>query len=284
MDSARMVAVVVPSPATSDVLEATSRTSCAPIFSYGSSSSISFATVTPSLVIVGLPNFLSRITLRPLGPSVAFTAFASFSIPRSNVCRAFSSNCSCLAAIVYFSLLRLTDDAEDVVLAHDEIRLIVDFDFGAAVFRDQHLVAFLHREIDFLAVVIDFSSAESDDFALLRFFFRGIRDDDPAFLYFLLFNRLHQHPISERFYVNCHMFYFLLLLFVGLCRRPFLAKRPPANCFRYFFLSSSTTSNSASTTSPSPRLPASFSPPGRAPASGLGCGPACAPAPADACL
>ena len=68
------------------------------------------ATVTPSLVIVGLPNFLSRMTLRPDGPSVAFTAFASFSIPRSNVCRAFSSNCNCLAAIRFFDscwLIRL---------------------------------------------------------------------------------------------------------------------------------------------------------------------------------
>src|SRR5438094_313344 len=107
MDSARIVAVVVPSPATSDVLDATSRTSWAPIFSYGSSSSISFATVTPSLVMVGLPNFLSRMTLRPDGPSVAFTAFASFSIPRNNVCRAFSSNCNCLAAIVFRFLLWL---------------------------------------------------------------------------------------------------------------------------------------------------------------------------------
>src|SRR6266540_4912894 len=166
MDSARIVAVVVPSPATSDVLEATSRTSCAPIFSYGSSSSISFATVTPSLVIVGLPNFLSRMTLRPLGPSVAFTAFASFSIPRSNVCRAFSSNCSCLAAIRFVDNCwlivdrrRLSNDAEDVVLAHDQIIFIGDFDFGAAVFRDQHLVALLHGEIDFLSVVIDFAGA-----------------------------------------------------------------------------------------------------------------------------
>src|SRR5438094_322006 len=165
MDSARIVAVVVPSPATSDVLDATSRTSWAPIFSYGSSSSISFATVTPSLVIVGLPNFLSRITLRPLGPSVAFTAFASFSIPRNNVCRAFSSNCSCLAAISlliavgWLLIDGLSNDAEDVVLAHDQIILILDFDFGAAVFRDQHLVALLHREIDFLSVVIDFAGA-----------------------------------------------------------------------------------------------------------------------------
>src|SRR5438046_3994650 len=166
MDSARTVAVVVPSHATSEVLEATSRTSCAPIFSYGSSSSISFATVTPSLVIVGLPNFLSRMTLRPDGPSVALTAFASFSIPRSNVCRAFSSNCSCLAAIRFVDSCwlvvdrrRLSNDAEDVVLAHDQVIFAVDLDFGAAVFRDQHLVALLNREIDFLSVVIDFASA-----------------------------------------------------------------------------------------------------------------------------
>src|SRR5437763_9140461 len=145
MDSARIVAVVVPSPATSEVLEATSGTSWAPIFSYGSSSSISFATVTPSLVIVGLPNFLSRMTLRPLGPSVALTAFASFSTPRNNVCRAFSSNCNCLAAISLvdsYWLIRLrqgyggqvverwelSDDAEDVVLAHNQIIFIIDFD------------------------------------------------------------------------------------------------------------------------------------------------------------
>ena len=52
---ARTVAVVVPSPALSLVLEATSRTICAPIFSNLSSSSISLATVTPSLVMRGAP-------------------------------------------------------------------------------------------------------------------------------------------------------------------------------------------------------------------------------------
>src|SRR5712691_2505902 len=152
----------------SEVFDATSRTSCAPIFSYGSSSSISFATVTPSFVIVGLPNFLSRITLRPLGPSVALTAFASFSMPRSNACRAFSSNCNCLAAISYF-LLRLTDDAEDVVLAHDQVRLIVDLDFSAAVFRDQHLVAFFHGEIDLLALVVDFTVKKGDKVLISKY-------------------------------------------------------------------------------------------------------------------
>src|SRR3989449_10309658 len=79
---ASTVAVVVPSPATSDVLLATSFTIWAPMFSSASFSSISFATVTPSLVIVGDPNFLSRITLRPLGPRVTFTASAKLLTPR----------------------------------------------------------------------------------------------------------------------------------------------------------------------------------------------------------
>ena len=38
------------------------------MFSNGSSSSMSRAIVTPSLVIVGEPNFLSRTTFRPFGP------------------------------------------------------------------------------------------------------------------------------------------------------------------------------------------------------------------------
>src|SRR5439155_242163 len=74
---ASTVAVVVPSPARSDVLVATSFTIWAPMFSIGSSSSISLATVTPSLVTVGLPNFLSMTTFRPFGPRVIFTASVS---------------------------------------------------------------------------------------------------------------------------------------------------------------------------------------------------------------
>ena len=62
---ASTVAVVVPSPATSSVFLATSLTSSAPIFSYGSSSSISLAIETPSLVMVGAPHFFSSTTLRP---------------------------------------------------------------------------------------------------------------------------------------------------------------------------------------------------------------------------
>ena len=94
---ASTVAVVVPSPATSLVLVATSLASWAPRFSYGSSSSTSRAMVTPSLVMVGAPHFLSMTTLRPLGPSVTLTASASALTPRSSDLRASSSNSSILA-------------------------------------------------------------------------------------------------------------------------------------------------------------------------------------------
>ncbi len=89
-DCAKTVAVVVPSPATSFVFVATSLTSCAPMFSKGSASSISFAIVTPSFVISGAPYFLSSTTLRPFGPSVIFTVSESWSTPFISALRASS--------------------------------------------------------------------------------------------------------------------------------------------------------------------------------------------------
>ena len=103
IDWASTVAVVVPSPEMSLVFEATSRTICAPMFSNLSSSSISLATVTPSLVMRGAPNDLSSTTLRPLGPSVTFTALARMSTPRSILSRASVENLTSLAAMTFSS-------------------------------------------------------------------------------------------------------------------------------------------------------------------------------------
>ena len=93
-------AVVVPSPAMSLVFWAASRTSCAPMFSNLSSSSISLATVTPSLVVRGAPKLFSMITWRPLGPSVTLTALARMSTPRSMRSRASAENLTSLAAML----------------------------------------------------------------------------------------------------------------------------------------------------------------------------------------
>ena len=88
MARASTVAVVVPSPAVSEVLLATSFTICAPMFSNLFSRSISLATVTPSLVTVGEPNDFSMTTLRPLGPRVTATASDSTRTPRRMASRA----------------------------------------------------------------------------------------------------------------------------------------------------------------------------------------------------
>ena len=87
---ASRVAVVVPSPAASLVLVATSFTRAAPMFWNASSSSISLAIVTPSLVISGLPYFLERTTFLPFGPSVILTVSARVSIPAWRALRASS--------------------------------------------------------------------------------------------------------------------------------------------------------------------------------------------------
>src|SRR5580704_3563811 len=103
---ASTVAVVVPSPAMSLVFCATSRTICAPMFSNLSSSSISLATVMPSLVMRGAPNDLSSTTLRPLGPNVTLTALARISTPRNILSRASTENLTSLADISIHSLVR----------------------------------------------------------------------------------------------------------------------------------------------------------------------------------
>ncbi len=176
---ASTVAVVVPSPARSLVLLATSLTSLAPMFSKRSSSSISLLTVTPSLVTVGPPKDLAMITLRPVGPIVTATALASFSTPLSILARAESSKSSCFATSYFpaselviglltteprrsrrqkadylFGLLRVSAPSwlyifarlsehfrEDVGFAEDLDLVAVDFDVAAGVLAVDHLVA-----------------------------------------------------------------------------------------------------------------------------------------------
>src|SRR3974377_1534921 len=143
MARASTVAVVVPSPATSDVLEATTLTSLAPMFSNGSASSISFETVTPSLVTSGPPNDLLRITFRPVGPSVEPTAFARVSTPLCILRRAASEKSSCFATDVWSSnrfeiptdgaAVLLDDLGQDVGLTKDLDLLAVHLDLGPRI-------------------------------------------------------------------------------------------------------------------------------------------------------
>src|SRR5579859_4559149 len=94
--SARTAEVVVPSPAWSLVLDAASLIILAAMFSYGSLSSTSSQTETPSLVMVGAPQDLSMTTVRPRGPRVGRTASATFWTPLRRASRAACSKRICL--------------------------------------------------------------------------------------------------------------------------------------------------------------------------------------------
>src|SRR5215467_11504597 len=242
MACANTVAVVVPSPATSEVFEATSRTICAPMFSSGSLSSISLATVTPSLVMIGAPNFFSITALRPFGPRVIFTASARAFTPRKIDWREFSPVTICFAISNFlpnlFLLLSLLPYAfllfgwpvpsrassypsertdlllgcfrraaqlgQDLFFAQDEQLFAFELDLRSTVLSEQHAVSRLYVERDQFALLA-LSGPDRNHFSLLRLLFRRIRDDDAALDGFLLFNALHDHAVVQRCQIDCHL-------------------------------------------------------------------------------
>src|SRR5579871_6997904 len=192
---ASTVAVVVPSPATSFVLVAASFRSWAPMFSKGSSSSISFAMVTPSLVMVGGPNFLSSTTLRPRGPSVILTASARVSIPFFRERRACSLYMSCLG--IHSPPVLVVYHRKDVALGKDQQLVVLELELGASVLRVQHLVALLYFHAEPLAVVENSAGTDRDDLALLGLLLRGVGQHEPALGHFLFGARLHYDAIPK---------------------------------------------------------------------------------------
>src|SRR5689334_343278 len=105
------------------------------MFSKWSGSSISLATVTPSLVMRGAPYDLSSATLRPFGPSVTLTALASTPMPCSIRSRASVENLISLAvmgsSLGGFARGFGLDHAEEIRLLHDHQLFAVQLDLGA---------------------------------------------------------------------------------------------------------------------------------------------------------
>src|SRR6478736_2407107 len=154
---ASSVAVVVPSPAVSEVLLATSRTICAPIFSNLSSSSISFATVTPSLVMRGAPNDFSSTTLRPLaerhldriGQDVDAAEHALAGILGKFYFLSWHGPSPVSSAPRLGGLLfgdGAFKHAKNVAFFHDQQLFAIELDLGAGPLAEQHAVAWLHIE------------------------------------------------------------------------------------------------------------------------------------------
>src|SRR2546421_4440117 len=202
IDCASTVAVVVPSPATSEVLEATSFTSCAPMFSNLSLSSISFATDTPSFVTVGDPNDRSSTTLRPFGPRVILTASARMFTPTIMRLRACSLNLTSLAAMLIPLDIccagRSVHDGHDVFFAHHQDLVAFDANGGAGVLAEKDLVTDFHVDGGHLAVVVLLARAHSENLALVGLLGRGVGNDDAGGGFTLLFEALDDDAVVQR--------------------------------------------------------------------------------------
>src|SRR6185295_6091962 len=79
----------------------------------------------------------------------------------------------------------------------DEVLAAINLDFLSGVLPEQHRVVRLHIERRDLAVLLDAALADRDDFALLRLFLRGVRDDDAADLLFALVDALDDDAVVQ---------------------------------------------------------------------------------------
>src|SRR6056297_2056542 len=238
MACARTVAVVVPSPASSLVRLATSLTICAPMFSNLSSSSISFATVTPSLVIRGAPKDFSITTLRPLGPSVTFTASARVLTPLSIRLRASVSN---LTSLAMWLLLKNRfcgrkgacgsgDHAQDVRFLHDHQLFAVERHFRARPLSEENPVARLHAHLDQFARILAGAVTGCDDLAFRGLFLGGVGDDQTALGRIIRLDAADQHTVMQRFesHLVSSLAYVTLALSLTLdeCQQTLVRERP----------------------------------------------------------
>src|SRR5438094_3971560 len=148
-------------------------------------------------------------TLRPLGPSVTLTACDIVLIPRKSAARASSLNSNCLGMTTFLSSVRVmvdgggaacsrADDAEDVLLLHDQVLVTVQLDLAAGVLAEEDPIALLQRERELLTVLGHPAGPDRDDFALLRLLLRGVGNDDAAVLVVLLFEAPDEHAVVER--------------------------------------------------------------------------------------
>src|SRR5574341_1693387 len=157
--------------------------------------------------MVGAPHFLSRTTLRPLGPSVTRTTLASLSTPASSARRASASNSNSFGMV---SPALFGDDGEHVAGGQDQVVLAAVLDLGAAVLRVDDGVADLDVQRHPVAV-LETPWAHRDDLALLGLLLGGVRDDDAGGGRLLALARLDDNAVLERLKIDAHRFLLYLV-------------------------------------------------------------------------
>ena len=203
MACASTVAVVVPSPASSEVLEATSFTSCAPMFSNLSLSSISLATDTPSLVIVGRAEALLEHGIATLGAQrrldgVGQDVDAAEHLHARVVTKTyfFSSHDYLPSMTAMTSSSRMTRSSSPST-----------FTSVPPYLPNRILSPTLRSSGRTDAVFQNLSLAHRDDLALDGLFGRGVRDDDSASRRTFFLEPLHDDAVVEGANLHdCHSF------------------------------------------------------------------------------
>ena len=92
----------------------------------------------------------------------------------------------------------LADNTQNVGFLHDQQVFAADLDFGSRPLAEQNLVASLDFQSDQLASFVTSACANSDDFAFLRLFLGGVRDDDAASGLGFRFNATNDDAVMKR--------------------------------------------------------------------------------------
>src|SRR2546421_7438581 len=95
-------------------------------------------------------------------------------------------------------LARADDLREHVRLAQDQDLVGAELDLGAAVLREDDLVALGDVHRDELALVVPAARADGEDATALRLLLGGVRKDDPADRGLLLLEDLDDQAVSQR--------------------------------------------------------------------------------------
>src|SRR5882762_4272342 len=90
------------------------------------------------------------------------------------------------------------ENAENVLLLHDQVLLAVQRDLAARVLAEQHAIAGLDVQGSLLAVLADRAFADGEDLALLRLLLGAVRDDEAAAANLLFLDPLDQDAVVQR--------------------------------------------------------------------------------------
>src|SRR2546425_4757671 len=96
------------------------------------------------------------------------------------------------------------ENAENVLLLHDEVLLAVELDLVARILAEEDPVAFLHREGEVFAVVVDLAGPDGDHLPRLRLLLGAIGDDETSVLLVLLLEALDENAVMKRTQQRLH--------------------------------------------------------------------------------